>query len=706
MLGIARQSTLLLVITASLWNISCQPAAADPAPQPPANQPADKPADKPANQAAKKPADKPAAPATTTREKPRANRLARETSPYLLLHAHNPVDWYPWSEEALAKAKRENKLIFLSIGYSSCHWCHVMERESFLDEEIAAVLNKNFICIKVDREERPDVDTVYMTSLQVFHRLSRSGRGGGWPLSMFLTPDAEPFFGGTYFPARDGDRGANVGFLTMVRRIGEVWSDNAEKIREDARTISKYTKLELEQARPPALAAITSDLLEGVRKGLSEMHDDRYGGFSFNEGNPDRPKFPEPSNLLFLIDRLRRQVDDAETREQLQTALLLTLDRMAWGGIRDHLGGGFHRYSVDRFWRIPHFEKMLYDNGQLASVYAAAYELTKREDYARVVRETLNFVLRELRDPKGGFYSALDAESEGDEGKFYRWEKKQLTELLSPAEWQRFAAIYGVSGPPNFEDEYYVPQLEQSLADHARASSLSETTLERELAPIRSKLLSARNRRPRPLTDTKILTSWNGLMIRGLADAGRVLKDEQYLTAAREAAQFVLDKLRTPDGRLQRTFGAGQAKLNAYLDDYAFLVDGLIALHQATGERVWLQAADELTARQIELFWDDKQGGFFFTSNDHESLLARAKDVTDGAEPAGNSVAASNLVYLARVLPREEYRERARRTMETASLLWMTAPSAVPRLALAVASYLEDEPQKPAKRPVPPKPEK
>ncbi|MFM9117968.1 MAG: hypothetical protein ACKOU6_17595, partial [Planctomycetota bacterium] len=259
---------------------------------------------------------------------------------------------------------------------------------------------------------------------------------------------------------------------------------------------------------------------------------------------------------------------------------------------------------------------------------------------------------------------------------------------------------------PNFEDEYYVPQLEQSLADHARASSLSETTLERELAPIRSKLLSARNRRPRPLTDTKILTSWNGLMIRGLADAGRVLKDEQYLTAAREAAQFVLDKLRTPDGRLQRTFGAGQAKLNAYLDDYAFLVDGLIALHQATGERVWLQAADELTARQIELFWDDKQGGFFFTSNDHESLLARAKDVTDGAEPAGNSVAASNLVYLARVLPREEYRERARRTMETASLLWMTAPSAVPRLALAVASYLEDEPQKPAKRPVTPKPEK
>ena len=640
-----------------------------------------------------KPTPKPAAGASgkpAAGEKRRANRLGRETSPYLLLHAHNPVDWYPWGEEALAKAKRENKLIFLSIGYSSCHWCHVMERESFLDDEIAAVLNKNFVCIKVDREERPDVDTVYMTSLQVFHRLSRSGRGGGWPLSMFLTPDAEPFFGGTYFPARDGDRGANVGFLTIARRIGEVWNENAEKVREDARTISKYTKLELEQARPPALAAINKELLEGVRKGLLEMHDGRYGGFSFNEGNPDRPKFPEPSNLLFLLDRLRRQVDDEEVRQSLQAAVLLTLDRMAWGGIRDHLGGGFHRYSVDRYWRIPHFEKMLYDNGQLASVYVEAYALTKREDYARVVRETLDFVLRELRDPQGGFYAALDAESEGEEGKFYRWEKKELTALLTPAEWERFAPVYGVSGAPNFEDEYYVPQFDRSLAEHARGRSQDEATLERDLAAIRGKLLTARNRRARPLTDTKILTSWNGIMIRGFADAGRVLRDDRYLQAARDAASFVLDKLRAPDGRLQRTFGGGQAKLNAYLDDYAFLVDGLIALHRATGEQRWLQAADQLTARQIELFWDDKQGGFFFTSSDHESLLARAKDVTDGAEPSGNSVAAGNLVYLSRALKRDDYRERARRTMETASLLWMTAPSAVPRLGIAVANYLED----------------
>ncbi|HUG68013.1 MAG TPA: thioredoxin domain-containing protein [Pirellulaceae bacterium] len=616
------------------------------------------------------------------------NRLAKETSPYLLLHAHNPVDWYPWGEEAFAKAKAEGKVIFLSVGYTSCHWCHVMERESFVDEEIAAYMNEHFVCIKVDREERPDVDSIYMTSVQIYNQVTGNGRGGGWPMSVFMTPDAKPFFGGTYFPARDGDRGAGTGFFTLLKRVQEFWSMQREAIEQDAEAITQLVKQELDRPRTSAESTVEPAILDQALQSLAEQYDPEYGGFGFTPTNPNRPKFPEPPNLDFLIHRLQsEQLSEAEAATA--TKLLVgTLERMAMGGIRDHLGGGFHRYSVDRFWRIPHFEKMLYDNGQLTSVYAEAYALTGREDFKRVVDEMLAFVVREMTDERGAFFAALDAESEDEEGKFYRWEKAEVEKLLSPDEFKLFAQVYGLDAEPNFEEDYYAPQLSQTLRELVEQTGMSTEDLEQKLHPIREKLLAARAERPRPLTDTKILTSWNGLMIRGFADAGRILQNEAYLLAASRAANFVLAELRTEDGRLERTYGQGKSALNAYLDDYAFLADGLIALHRATGDEKWLKKADALTAKQLELFWDEKNGGFYFTSGDHETLLARGRDPVDGVEPAGNSVSASNLVYLGQALDKPEYLDRAKQTIDSAAGLLQQSPGAAPRLCAAYQAWL------------------
>jgi uncharacterized protein YyaL (SSP411 family) len=618
------------------------------------------------------------------------NRLANETSLYLLMHAHNPVDWYPWGEEALEKAKKENKVIFLSIGYSSCHWCHVMERETFLDEEIAALMNKHFVCIKVDREERPDVDDIYMKSLQVYQQLTGSPRGGGWPLSMFLTPDGKPFFGGTYFPARDGDRGeGSTGFLTIINRVRQAWTEQPDGLKQNANTVAEVTKAELEGSHFGGAITIDAKLLDAAQAALAEEYDEKYGGFGFDPRVDQRPKFPEPSNLFFLVDRARKAKDT-----RAEEMLVHTLQRMAMGGIRDHLGGGFHRYSVDRMWQIPHFEKMLYDNGQLASVYTEAYLLTGREDFRRVVDEMLRFVLREMTSPDGAFYSALDAESEGEEGKFYVWKKAEVESLLTGDEFKLFAAVYGLDGEPNFGDPptvktHYAPQLARPLHEIAADRKMTEVELEQRLSPIRQKLFDARSQRERPLTDTKILTSWNGLMIRGFADAGRGLKNEEYVKAAERAADFVLQRLRTDDGRLLRTFGKGQAKLNAYLNDYAFLADGLIALFQATGEAKWLTAADELTAKQLELFWDETSGGFFFISDDHETLLARAKNPYDGAQPSGNSVAAQNLVFLGSELNKPEYLKKAERTIGSLGALLDRAPAIATRMMVAASMLLE-----------------
>ncbi len=605
------------------------------------------------------------------------NRLAQESSPYLRLHAHNPVDWYPWGPEALKKAKKENKVIFLSVGYSSCYWCHVMERESFMDEEIAKFLNENFVCIKVDREERPDIDSIYMMAVQLLTQR------GGWPMSVFLTPDAKPFFGGTYFPARDGDRGANTGFLTLVTNIQKIWGEKEEDLRKSADQLTTAVRqnLNVSLQTQGEKTELDQKLLASVKSALMVEFDPQYGGFGFDPGTPERPKFPEPSNLLFLLEQARG--GDAKSREMIET----TLDKMQSGGIWDHVGGGFHRYSVDRFWKIPHFEKMLYDNGQLAVVYSQAYELTKKESYRRVVERTMEWLLREMQDEKGGFYSALDAESEKVEGKFYRWEKEELQHVLGK-DFELFAAVYGTDKEPNFEEEFYVPQLSRSFAVAAEDRGMTEAELWAKIKPMMGSLLDARKVRTRPLTDRKVLASWNGLMIRGLADAGRILERPEYIQAAANAANFVLTNMRNDKGRLYRTYTAGEPKLNAYLDDYAFVCDGLIALHKATNDKVWLEKADELMQLQIELFQDTKQGGFYFTSNDHEMLIARGKQPSDGAQPAGNSVTVQNLIYLGEKLNKVAYREVATKALSATAPLMQKSPRISPRMALALAEYL------------------
>ena len=612
------------------------------------------------------------------------NALAKETSPYLLMHAHNPVNWFAWNEATLAKAKQDDKPIFLSIGYSSCHWCHVMERESFLDDEIAKFLNDNFICIKVDREERPDVDEIYMTALLEI----RQG-GGGWPLSMFMTPEAKPFFGGTYWPPRDGDRGARLGFLSILKKVHEHFLEHRDRIEEDARVVTVRTRNALADRQPVDGLPIQKSWAGETVDQLAASFDSQFGGFGFSNADPNKPKFPEPSNLYFLLDQIRRSTDPKDPQTDMAKKMLVTTcERMMMGGIYDHLGDGFHRYSVDRYWKIPHFEKMLYDNGQLATVYAEVYQLTGREEYRNVVEGILSFVDRELVAPSGGIYSSLDAESEGEEGKFYRWKLPEIKAVLDQQEYALFAAVYGLNDPPNFEGEYYAPQLSKPLSNHATERSLSLSELESKLVPIRKKLLDVREKRVRPLLDTKILTAWNGLMIRGYADAGRILENERYVQTAARAADFALANLIDQQGRLRRTHTDGKARLNGYVIDYACLIDGLIGLHQASGDARWLDAAERLQKKQDELFWDDT-GGYFYTSSDHEALLARSKRSRDGAMPSGNSVSAGNLFYLGEKLNREEYKTRAKQTVLSASAVLTRAPHAAPRMLITAAKFVK-----------------
>ena len=611
------------------------------------------------------------------------NRLIDETSPYLLQHAHNPVDWRPWGPEALAVAKRENKPIMLSIGYSSCHWCHVMERESFLDKEIAKLLNEKFVCIKVDREERPDIDTIYMTALHVYMQMTRAPGNGGWPLTMFLTPNAEPFFGGTYFPARTGDRGQATGFLTIITRISELWKQQPERIEQDAKLLTRFVKQNLESTSTDPDFKIDDSYIAKVQTALLKDFDPVHGGFGYDPQTPQRPKFPEPSNLLFLLQRLQQDAKDEDAAKMLHT----TLEKMAQGGIRDHLGGGFHRYSVDRRWDIPHFEKMLYDNGLLATAYSEAYALTERPAYRRVVMELARFIDREMTDEGGGFFAALDAESDGVEGKFYRWTREELQKLTKD-DYQLFAAAYGLNGPPNFEAPYYALRQPASPAELAKKAEMTESQWVEKLKPVREKLRKHREQRNRPGTDFKILSGWNGLMIRGLADSGRIFEEPKHVEMAARAADFVLTKMRKDDGQLYRTYAKGEAKLNAYLDDYAYMVHGLIGLHLATDDQRWLDAAKELTELQFKHFWDEKDKGFFYTSDDHESLLARSRNQIDGAKPSGNSVAANNLLYLADALQDESYRQRAEETIMASSGLLSSAPSASPNMAAAAVKIV------------------
>jgi uncharacterized protein YyaL (SSP411 family) len=631
--------------------------------------------------------DKPA-----SKDRP-SNRLAKESSPYLLLHAHNPVDWYPWGPEALARAKAENKPIFLSVGYSSCYWCHVMERESFVDPEIAQALNASFVCIKVDREERPDVDQIYMAALQAFGP-------GGWPMSLFLTPDGRPFFGGTYFPPRD--RQGASGFLTVVTEVAKVWDKQRDQVDKTASAVTEFLRKRLKAASSQRKLALSNSGVEAGLKQLAEQFDADHGGFGFNPNNPRRPKFPQVVDLVFLLDAHKNGTKAEESPDPLKM-VLLTLDRIARGGICDHLDGGFHRYSTDRYWLVPHFEKMLYDNAQLASVYLSAFEITQDRRWRDVAEKTFAFIAREMTAPEGGFYSALDAETKGHEGAYYVWTRDALKAALGEGpDVDLFAEIYGIKGEPNFEGDRYVLHEPRGWAEQAKAHNLAPEELEKRLKPLRARLLAARDKRPAPLRDDKVLTGWNGLMIAAYADGYRILKVESYRGAAEKAATFLLEKLRSPDGRLLHTFRQGKAKLPAYLEDYALLSHGLMRLHHATGDKRWLREARALTDRMITDFEDRADGGFFFTANDHESLLARAKDPFDSALPSGNSVAILNLMELYRATGETAYRDHAGKALNAFSTSLSQVPGAMPIILVGLAQYLNSNADRIAVRPLVP----
>ncbi len=599
-----------------------------------------------------------------------ANRLAKETSPYLLLHAHNPVDWYPWGPEAFARAKAEGKPIFLSIGYSSCYWCHVMERESFMDPRIAGAINRSFVAIKVDREERPDVDQVYMTAVQA---LTGSG---GWPMSMFLMPDGRPFYGGTYFPPRD--------FLGLLGGVEEAWRDRRAEVVQDAERLVDAVRRSGIGARPGGAEVPLTRALAGLgRAALAEQFDPEFGGFGFDPARPSmrRPKFPEPVNLLYLMDQARR---DPKGMPDARAMADKTLGAMARGGIRDHLAGGFHRYSTVRDWSVPHFEKMLYDNAQLAEAYVLAFEATGDARWRAEAEATFGFVARTLTGADGLFFSSLDAESEGEEGKSYVWTRDEVRSALGPGEdFDAFARAYGLDGKPNFEGGRFVLFEPRPIADDAR------------LAASRAKLLAVRDRRPRPLLDDKVLTSWNALMIAAYAEGFRVLKDERYRKAADKAADALLAAMTGPDGRLLRTSRGGQAKLAGYLEDYAFLVQGLVRLHAATADPKRLDRARTLADRMIRDFADPEAGGFFYTSNDHETLLVRPKDPSDNAVPGANGAAIRALVGLARATGEGRYLDEAGRALRAFAPTLASRPANSPLMLLALGEYLDARPEGP-----------
>jgi uncharacterized protein YyaL (SSP411 family) len=567
------------------------------------------------------------------------NRLAGESSPYLLLHAGNPVDWHPWGDEAFEKARREDKPIFLSVGYSTCYWCHVMERESFSDPAIAEQLNGGFVSIKLDREERPDLDEVYMTATQL---LTRSG---GWPNSLFLTHDLKPFYAGTYFPPED--RFGRPGFPRVLAAIREAWEGRRDSILEQAETVAGAIREQLDAGLGRGDALPGPELVASARDALARRFDPKWGGFGA------APKFPSPSNLSLLLDLAG--AGDAGARDMLVT----TLEGMARGGIQDQLAGGFHRYSVDGYWLVPHFEKMLYDNAALLGLYAEADAggLAPGQGFGRVARATAAFVLGELTGEHGGFLSAIDAETDGHEGAYYVWSRDELQAALDRDAFTLLGSVYGFDGRPNFEDSHYVLHLPQPLGERARLLGVAEEELLRRLEPGRRALLEARGRRKRPLVDDKVLADWNGLMIGALARAGQRLGEAGWVEAASRAARFVLDGLRR-DGVLHHAWRGGAAKVPALLDDYAFLVDGLLALADASGDAAWGREALALQREQERRLGDPGAGGYFVAGEDPQ-LLHRGKAAHDGAVASGNGVAVLNLLALAERTGDGAWRERA-----------------------------------------------
>ncbi len=590
---------------------------------------------------------------TMDRKHERVNRLIDETSPYLLQHAHNPVDWHPWDEEALTKARKENKPIFLSIGYAACHWCHVMEKESFENKEIADILNENFISIKVDREEHPDLDEIYMTAV-----IAISG-SGGWPMSVFLSPDLKPFYGGTYFPPED--KWGRMGFKNLLLRIGEFWSDDRSRVKLllDAETLKGLVEQRASTAVPvDGKIAFDEELLDHAVRQLEVSFDAQWGGFSA------APKFP-PSNAISL---LLRDFHYKGNKRSLEMAAF-TLDKMYEGGMYDHLGGGFHRYSVDQEWLVPHFEKMLYDNAQLAVAYIEAYQVTGNRRYAFVAHEIFEYAMTDITDNTGGFYSTEDADSQGKEGLFYLWSRDEVARLLDKEDAEIFSFFYNLKDEGNFPspEEYHtglnILHIRKDIRTVAEALGMTKEELEKRLTSARQKLLKVRNKRERPGLDDKIIASWNALMISALARGHQVFDDRKYLASAERAATFMMERMRTKDGKLFRTFRKEKAKFYAYLEDYAYTARSFIDLYEAGFDEKWLFASEELVEQILTQFWEEKSAALFNTSQLHQNLIVRTRSENDSAIPSPVGVAAESFIRLSKLLGRKDLLDKAHRIL-------------------------------------------
>ena len=576
---------------------------------------------------------------------PEYNRLVFQKSPYLLQHAGNPVDWYPWGDEAFERARRDDKPIFLSIGYSTCHWCHVMEHESFEDTTVARLMNSAFVCIKVDREERPDIDQLYMSVTQAM-----TG-SGGWPMTIIMTPDKRPFFAGTYFPKES--LYGRPGMLELVPRIQQAWTHEREKLLTGAQSVVDFLK---QNSTVPAGTALTEATLNTAFQQLSSRYDSTYGGFG------QAPKFPTPHNLTFLL-RYWHRSGDSHALEMVEQ----TLRKMRLGGIFDHVGFGFHRYSTDQTWLLPHFEKMLYDQATLAMAYTEAFQATGKQQYAEVAEEIFTYVLRDMTSPKGGFYSAEDADSDGEEGLFYLWTPEELKAVLGETEGEFVAKLFDVVAGGNFHDQSSgkktggsILHLKKSFSAIAAERNEPREKLENRWQAARHKLFEHREKRVHPFKDDKILTDWNGLMIAALAKAGAAFGEPKYVEAAQKAADFILTELRRPDGTLFKRYRDGEAALPAHVEDYAFMTWGLLELYEATFDVHTLKNALALNDVLVRDFWDEQNGGFYFTSsNSREELLVRSKEIYDGAIPSGNSVAALNLIRISRMTGNNSFEAKA-----------------------------------------------
>jgi uncharacterized protein YyaL (SSP411 family) len=597
------------------------------------------------------------------------NHLINETSPYLLQHAHNPVDWYPWGPEAFEKAQRENKPIFLSIGYSTCHWCHAMAHESFEHPEVARLMNEAFVSIKVDREERPDIDSVYMSACQLM-----TG-SGGWPLSIIMTPDKKPFFAATYIPRES--RFGLTGMTELIPHIRELWATQRGK----ALNLSNEIAAVLQRTSPDTHGEkINEATLDLTYEQLDERFDEQHGGFS------SAPKFPSPHNLLFLLRYWKRSGKKAAL-----DMVEKTLQAMRHGGIYDHIGFGFHRYSTDSQWLVPHFEKMLYDQAMLAMAYTEAYQATRKEDYGKTAREILTYVLRDMTAKEGGFCSAEDADSEGEEGKFYLWMQEEVRQSLGSEETDFAARVFNIEKDGNFAEQatgrksgVNILHLRKTLGELASDLNLSQQDLQSHLEGMRQKLFAYREKRIHPIKDDKILTDWNGLMIAALAKGAKAFDEPEYAKAACRAADFILENMRKPDGRLWHRYRDGQAGVQANVDDYAFLIWGLIELYEAIFNAKYLEVALAMTGDMVKHFWDEDGSGLYLTPDDGESLLVRKKEIYDGAIPSGNSVAMLNLLRLGRMTANSDLEEKAARISSAFSRSVKQLPSAHTQLMVAL----------------------